>query len=231
MYNYYYEYDAIIFDDLKNLVLDESYLGKAQLLTTILCVLAFGLMLYTAISIRKARPLGIIVAVLQPVGLFAAMKSVVAFSQVNFSALSLRTTGATEEEAMDKLTSELTDALAEVVIPQMKQYNLFTAILAVVTIVSLVYVIILLGAKARGYAVAAFIIMLLRTIFIAPVNVFSVLFGTASQSGQMAWDAFFGFAYMLPILLIAAQGLSNMIADKKAKNVVAEAPVETTIEE
>ena len=217
MYNYYNYYEAKILTEIKNLVLEEGYASQALVSTLILCGLAFALALFAAITIKRARPLGIMVAILQPIGLFASMKSVLAFAQVDFSSLAVTATGSSSDEAMSKLTTMLTEALVENVFPQLAPFCLYAGILSMITILTVVYAGILFGAKAKGFSICAFILLLVRLLFISPVDTLGVAMGTVSQSSQMVWDGFFRFMFLFPIIMMAAQGLSNLIASKKNK--------------
>ena len=86
MYNnyfggYYYVYEATsesTFGDIR-LMLDESYLSSSLIFTIIFGLLAMALVLTAAIFIKRARPLGIVAAVAQPVGMFAVWKCVISF--------------------------------------------------------------------------------------------------------------------------------------------------------
>lgn len=225
---YYYSYEASLFTDIKNLVLDEGYFNTSFIITIILSVLAFALCLYTAIAIRRARAMGVIVSVLQPIGLFATFMAVRVFSNIDFTCLALTATGSSKDDAVDKLSEMVAEVFIEQVFPQLITALFLTAVLGVVTILTIVYSGVLFGAKGKGFAIGAFIILVLRFVLIYPVDIFGISFGTASQTTQSILDFVFRVMYILPLILLASQGLTVLLANKKAKKAApAVSPAET----
>ena len=217
MYQYTYEARSI-FPDI-SLYLGEAYADKVLPWAIVMAILTFAVALLTAIGIKKARPLGIITAILQPLGVFSAMQMVVQYGTIDFSGLVMtRTSTISMEDAMSKLRAAYTEVFLSEIFPKMFAFILWAVLLLAVTIVTLVYVILLFKAKkGKGLAVAALILLIIRFVCCQPVEMLSVVLGNSSATIQSAWNHFYHFAYFLPLLLIGIQGIVNLVDAKKKK--------------
>ena len=217
MYQYTYEARSI-FPNI-SLYLDKAYPFDVFPWTIIMAILAFAAVLLTAIGIKKARPLGIITAILQPLGVFSAMQMVIQYGTIDFSGLVMtRTSTVSMEDAMSKLRAAYAEVFLSEIYPKMFAFTLWSILLLAVTIVTLVYVILLFKAKkGKGLAVAALILLIIRFVCCQPIEMLSIVLGNGSITIQSAWDHFYRFAYFLPLLLIGIQGIVNLVAAKKSK--------------
>ena len=215
MYQYTYEARSI-FPNI-SLYLGDAYASTVLPWTIVIAVLAFAAALLTAIGIKKARPLGIITAILQPLGVFSAMQMVVQYGTIDFSGLVMtRTSTVSMEDAMSKLRAAYSEVFFSEIYPKMFAFTLWSILLLAVTIVTLVYVILLFKAKkGKGLAIAALILLIIRFVCCQPVEMMSVVLGNGSVTIQSAWDHFYHFAYFLPLLLIGIQGIVNLVGAKK----------------
>lgn len=214
---YYYTYEARTESLFGNptLILSPEYLSSLLLPTILLGLLAMALVLVPAILVKKGRVYGIITAIAQPIGLFAAMKAVTSYSAIDFSSLICSVTSSVSmEDAMSKLYAKVWENFVANVWPGFSQYLIWVLVLAVVTIMTIVYAGMLFKAKGKGFAIFAFILLILRHLFIAPVEFITLFMGQGSEAVQTVWDLVFRFAFILPLILIAAVGLFNI---KKAK--------------
>ena len=228
MYNnyyggYYYTYEATMQPLFGNarLYLDESYRSSALIFTILVGLLTFALVLVAAIFIKKARPLGVVTAIAQPIGAFAAMKWVLAFAGLDFSSLYITVTGSSQQDALNKLYEKVGDNFVEYVLPGVISCLFWGFIVTAVTVITIVYAAMLFKEKGKGLAVCAFVFLLLRFLFVSPVEIFSYILGSPSQEIQTLWDMFFRFMFILPPLFIAIAGLLNI--GKKKPDVEAEA--------
>lgn len=214
--NYYYQYEAKSFVGDINLKLDQAYESAAMMVMIIAAILAFGLALFTAIAIRRARPYGIIVAIAQPLGVFAAMKSVLAYASIDFSALEMTVTSSVSmDDAMNKLYEKLGDVFVNDIFPQMANFVLWLSVVSIVTILTIVYVCILFKGCGKALTIPAFIVLLVRFLFVAPINLVSALMGSISVEAQYTWDLVFDVFFLLPLLLIAFKGLIVLLSKNK----------------
>ena len=221
MYNYsqYYYYEATSFPIGGNvdLVLDDTYIIIGYLITILLAIMAFDLMLFTAISIKKARPLGITVAIAQPIGVFAFFQTVLAYSKIDFSCLYITVTGKSQEDAMSKLYDTMLENFVEEILPQAALFILWAFIAGIVTILTIIYAGMLFGAKGKVFAIFAFIILIGKHFLMSPVELISIYTGQVSQEIQSIWDVVFRFFIILPLFLLAVQGLINLLSNAKQK--------------
>ncbi len=215
MTNYYYQYTATSEFLGFGLKLSDSYATSTIIASILIGILALALVVFTALTIKRARPLGIIVAIAQPIGLFAAAKTVLSFADIDFSALDITVNGSSQANAMDKLYEAMGEAFMEKIFPQMLTFFFWCIVLAVVTILTLVYIILLIKAKSKVFAIFAMILVIARHFLISPIEMISLFLGSASQDIQSLWDFVFRFVFILPLILIAIQGLINLLNKKK----------------
>ncbi len=220
MYTYYYEaYSQTMSENLR---LDDTYILLSWVATILLAVLAFALTLFAAIAIKRARPLGVIVALAQPIGIVAATNVVLSYAKVDLSVLNLRVTSTvSQSDAMTKLYTKMGEVFIEKVFPQMIENYFWSAVLGIVTIITIVYFILLFKPAGKACAIIAMILTTVRLFFINPIEMFSVLLNSPSQTIQGLWDVVFRFILILPLLLIAIQGIVNLVSNAKAKKAAA----------
>lgn len=223
MYIQRYEAYSIISDI--SLHLDEGYASSAMAGMILAAILAFALTLFAAIAIKRARVFGVIVALAQPVGLYAAMQMVLQYATIDFSCLEItRTSSISMDDAMAQLYEALGEAFAVEILPQAIGLIPWLLVFMVVSILSLVYAILLIKAKGKGMAITAMILMIVKYLFFSPIEMLSLFMQQGSSTIQSAWDFVFRFVYLLPLFLIALQGIINLVANAKAKKAAAAAP-------
>ena len=239
MYNIY-EAKSIIGDI--SLHLDEAYADGAKTLMIVMSIFAFAFLLFAAIAIKKARPLGIIAAIFQPIGFFSAMKVVLGYAQIDFSCLEMTFTSSySMDDAMSKLQQALIEKFTDVIFPQMIAILPWAFLMFVTFIITLIYSIMLIKAKGKGLAVTALILIILRYLFVSPIELIGLLLQSGSAKTQSAWDVVFYLACTLPLFLMAIQGIINLASKKEpvveaaveapvAETPVVEAPVEAPAE-
>ena len=154
MYNsYYYEAKSIIPDI--SLHLTEDYAAGAQKLALIMAILAFACVLFTAIAHKKARPLGIITAIAQPIGFFAAFKYVIAYGDIDFSCLSMTATSSVSlDDAMNKLREALSERLATEVFPDLFAAIPWSLLMLTAFIITVIYCANLKKDTTKGKGLA-----------------------------------------------------------------------------
>lgn len=224
MYNthYYYEAKSMGKFGSEQLVLDESYGTTSLIFMILFSILAMACIILAVAFIKKARPLGVVAAIAQPVGLFAAMKCVTCFSEIDFSSLYITvTSNKSLDDAMDKLYKQLGENFMEKILPDMVTFILWAAVITVATIITLVYACMLIKTKAKALAVVALILLILRWLFLSPVEMITMFLGNPSQDIQLVWDFVYRVLYLLPALFIGIAGLMNI-----KKGAVEAAPAE-----
>ena len=195
-------------------------------------IVAFALVLFTAIAIKRARPYGIVVALAQPVGLYAAMKIVQQYAQIDFSCLAItKYSSISLDDAMNKLNEAIAQAFTEQILPKMIGMAPWLLITGIVFIMTLVYAILLFKAKGKGLAIAAMVLTIIRFLLFSPVEQVSLLLEHGSAQIQTAWDLVYRLIFMLPLLLLAIQGIINLVANAKAKKAAAKAPAQEPAQE
>lgn len=154
-------------------------------------IIATVLLLFTAIAIKKSRPYGIVVALLQTAGLFAAMKVDMLYAAIELGGSS---------------------SIAEKLLPQViKSFPWMLAIVAVLAF-NMVYAFSLIKQKGKGLAIAAAILTILQCFVITPIER-SVCFITNSLGeGPGVVGIVFRVIFLLPMLLLAVQGIVNLLA-------------------
>ena len=74
---------------------------------------------------------------------------------------------------------------------------------------------------AKALAVVALILLILRWLFLSPVEMITMFLGNPSQDIQLVWDFVYRVLYLLPALFIGIAGLMNI-----KKGAVEAAPAE-----
>ena len=229
-YEYYYEAKSIISDI--SLHLSDSYVAGAIVLAILTSILAFALTLFTAIAIKRARPYGIIVALAQPVGVVAALQSVLQYAKIDFSSLEITVTSTVSlDAAMDELSARISEVMLTEIFPQMVDFLFWAGVLMIIMIMTIVYMILLFHQKGKALAIVGMLLVVFRHIFIPPVAVLPLFLQMGTSQIQSAWDVFFSLSYLLPLLLLAIQGVIVMVQNAKAKKAAVAAAVAPTVEE
>ena len=229
MYSYY-EYQAKSMISDMTLYLKEGYAEKALIGTIWASVFAFIFVLIAAIAIKKARPLGIIVALMQPVGLYSAMRTVLAYATIDFSSLEMTVTSKVSmDDAMSKLYEKLGEKMLSDVFPGVLAMTPWLLLSLTTFIMSLVYFINISKkpTPGSGLAKAALIITIIKYVLVSPIETFSLLLEKGSSTIQSAWDVVFHLLYLIPLLFIMIQGIVNFSANAKAKKQPEVAAVES----
>jgi hypothetical protein len=222
MLDAYYYYEAKSFIGDISLHLTGAYKTIAIILTVLAAIVAFGLVLFTAISIKRARPFGILVALAQPVGIVSAMLMVFQYGKIDFSSLEMTVTSQVSlEDAMSKLYEQMGEVFIANILPQLALYIVLSVVLFVVTLLTVIYAILLIKAKPGTFSVIALIVTLVRHFFIAPVEFITLFLMIGSPTIQTVWDLFYKGAYLLPLLLMAVQGIFVLSRAAKAKKAAA----------
>ena len=231
--SYVYSYEAQSYISDISLHLDEAYLSTAMTMTVIFSIIAFALVMFTAIAIKRARPYGVVVAIAQPLGLFAAMKIVEVYASIDFSCMEItKYSSVSLDDAMNKLDEALADAFIENIFPKMMGMFPWMFLLLATFVLTLVYAIMLFKVKGKGLAIAAMIILIFKYLFMNPVEMFSLILQSGSPAIQSGWDMIFRLAYLFPLCLLAIQGVINLVAaKKKGVEAPAAAPAEQPAEE
>ena len=223
MYSYYYEAKSIVPDI--SLHLAEDYAAGAQKLMIIMSIIAFACVLIAAIAHKKSRPIGIIAAIMQPVGFFAGFKYVLAYSEIDFSCLGMTVTSSVSlDDAMNKLRETLSERIATDIMPGLFATMPWSLLMLASFIFTLVYVAIIMkdkNSRGKGLAVTALILSIIRYVFFSPINMFALFLGNATSTTQTSWDPVYYIFCMIPIVLIGIKGLASF-GSKPAP--VAEAP-------
>ena len=242
MYSYYYQYEAyFMFGDI-SLRLGEGYAAIMGLLVALAAFAAFALVLFSAIANKKGRVFGCITAVFAPLGILAAHWSVTNYAKLDFSFMgNLKATSSVSmSDAMTKLSEKLVEEFTERILscPEYYLFLFWSVVAGFCTIITLVYTIILLKSKkGSGLAVGAMILVILKFIFMSPIQSFTAfagylkidladLFGPIANYIQLGWETVFYAATLLPLLLIAVQALMCLLGKDKKTAPVVEAPVE-----
>ncbi len=225
MYNsYYYEAKSIIPDI--SLHLTEDYAAGAQTLAIIISILAFACVLFTAIAHKKARTLGIITAIVQPIGIFSAFKYVMAYSAIDFSCLAMTVTSTVSlDDAMSKLRTALSEKLATEVFPDLFATIPWSLLMLAAFIMTVIYAAVLkkdTTTGGKGLAVTAMILAIVRFVIFQPTNNFALFLGNATAETQASWDPVFYIFTMIPLVLLAIKGILALTSRKASP--VAEAP-------
>lgn len=220
---YYNSYEAYsIIGDI-SLHLDEFYAASAFGTFLVISIVAFALTLFAAIAIKRARPYGIIVALAQPVGFYATMQYVLSYAQIDFSCLEMKVTSSVSmDDAMSKLSEKLTEAFITNIVPYIGSLVIWSLVLLCVFVMTLIYICLLIKAGyGKGLAIGALIIYILQYLFIPPVNTLPMLLEMGNSATQGIWDIVHNFAALLPLILIAIQGIVVLVGNAKAKKTAA----------
>ena len=122
---------------------------------------------------------------------------------------------------MSKLYEQMGEVFIANILPQLALYIVLSVVLFVVTLLTVIYAILLIKAKPGTFSVIALIVTLVRHFFIAPVEFITLFLMIGSPTIQTVWDLFYKGAYLLPLLLMAVQGIFVLSRAAKAKKAAA----------
>lgn len=243
MYNYTYTYEARfeLLGDL-GVKLAPGFAGILTALSIVVGVLALALLVFTAIAVKRARPFGIIAAVLQPLGFLAGAKTLVTYASVPWELLDGQVAYSSEStsDAISKLMEQIKEIFIKDIAPHCAGFFIWSAILAIVSVITVVYFILLLKEKGKGLALSAMILGIIRFLFISPIELTTMylgLLGLGNVLGSLAnglqglWSVFFTFMMFLPVLLVAVQGLLVLLKNAKEKKAAVVEAVEEAVED
>lgn len=198
-----------------DLSLSEEYISSAWIISILLGIFGMALLIFNAISVKRARPLGIIAAVFQPIGMIAAVKYVICYANIDFSKMVVHATGSSASDAMSKAKDQLMENWLEAILPQMIEWMLWAVVLTAAVVVTAVYAIMMFKTRTKVLAIFAFVFLVMRFLAIVPLNLFGIILGSSTEEAQALWDVVYRFFYLMPLLLLAVQGLLHMITQKK----------------
>ena len=219
MYNNYYvqQYEAYVQQGiLSSLKLDESYARLSMIGAIVVGILCMIFIALAVVFIKKNRPMGIVAAIAQPIGIVASAKCVTSFAAINFERLySLKATSSVSmDDAMNKLYEKMGEVFMEEMFPDFMAYMIWAAVLTVTTVLTLIYICSLFGTKAKTFAVVSLIFIILRWVM-PPIDMLNLyreifpLYGDLEmQMVQTVWDVVYRFIYVLPPLFIGIAGLT-----------------------
>lgn len=223
---YTYAYQAISEIPDMTLCLNETFISKATTLMIIAGILAFAMVLFAAIAEKRARPYGIIVAIAQPVGLYAALQYVLQYAKMDFTCLQITVNSSVSlADAEAKLYDQLAEVFVEEMLGHYIMMLLWGVVLLVVFVLTLIYICTQFKTKGKGLAVGALVILIVKQVLVCPVEMVSLLLGQGSASIQSIWNVFFTGCYLLPLLLLCVQGILKLAGKKtvvEAENAPAE---------
>ena len=229
-YYYYYDYvyEAKSFIGNIGFTIPDGFDVILTLLSILLGLAAFALVLFTAISVKRARPFGIVVAIAQPAGFLAAALAFINYAKIDFSSLVMTVTGNSESEAMSRLYEAMGNAFIDNIMPQFIVYMLFVTVYQAVTILTLIYYIQLIKAPSgKALAIVAMILTIIRMAVIGPIETMTLFLEVSNFGIQLVWNMFFNFVFFLPVLLVAIQGILNLVHNAKMKKLDAEIAQQT----
>ena len=215
--SYYYEAKSIVPDI--SLHLSADYASKASTLVAIMSILAFACVLFTAIAVKKSRPIGIIAAIAQPVGFFAAYKYVLTYSTIDFSCLATTvTSNVSLDDAMNKLRELLAERIATEIMPGILATIPWTMLMLASFIFTLAYAGSIKKNAGKGGALAtvALILTIVRYVLIAPTNNLALFLGNATTTTQTSWDPIYYICCLIPAVLLAIKGILVITSPKEA---------------
>ena len=193
----------------------------ALIVAAIICgIIATAMMVYTAILNKKHLSLGIAAAVSQIVGFFAGAQMVIAYTKVDFNLLLGFGAGSTTEEAMSSAFVALIENLKEYY-PSWLPFVIWGIIFFACTTITFAYITKLTAVKPKAFATFAFLLCILRWLFLSPVDslhIILTLLGKGAMQQSALWNfSYFAMAMLIPSLLLIQAFLANT-AKYKALN-------------
>lgn len=219
-YNFHSESITLPIGDI-SIGMPDGYWIFLTIASIVLGIVAFALALFAAIFIKRARPLGVIVAIAQPVGFIAAALSFIFYTETDFSGLGITFYGSTTGDAILNVFEHLWMYLVDDTLGQFLGYAIAVIVYQAVALLTLIYFISLFKApKGKGLAVFAFIVALLRFVFMGPVEIITLAFDLKYFEIQAVWNILFNLALLLPLFFVALQAIINAVHNAKVKKSV-----------
>lgn len=215
--NYYYVYEYYTesaFSADMNLNVSESYISLSYIVAIILGILALGLCLFTALSTKKARPLGIIASVFQPIGLLSFVQMIVEWSKLDFGILDFRVTSSTASGAIEEYQRRATALIEEYMISHIYSYVILSFLLLASAILTVIYISRLSKLPGRGFGIGATVLLIVNQVLVQVFWWISAL-AAPSQGLVMFWETFYRLLLMVALVLLALQGVMLLAAKKK----------------
>ena len=207
--------------------LSDSYMTSSMIWTVLLGILTFGLVLFTAIVIKRARVLGVIAAVAQPIGLFAARQSVLAYGELKFATrvkdfiADLETKNLSQLDAEAEMEAFMTPMITELVF-----FVAWMVVAVACTVLLGIYMIMLIKVKPSVFGIVGLVLTGIKWVVFAPVNVYGMLLENMTEDGQILNDIAYRGLTIVPILLITV--LAILVLVRRKKGLI---PVAETVEE
>ena len=201
-----------------NLNLTDQYVRNALIFTILVALVCVACFVVALVFMKKARVLGGIVAGLQFFGIFAAYKSVISYSKIDWTQFYAVGTGSTYEEASNNAMSKLMETYIKAA-PTMIMSYVWSFVIIIASVLTIIYLVKVSSQKGKILAILALVLVIVR-IFMPTVSLLGIFSTGLSVGGQVAWDFAYRFVYMLPALLVAVQALLNI--KKKPAVVVSE---------
>ena len=201
-----------------NLNLTDQYVRNALIFTILVALVCVACFVVALVFMKKARVLGGIVAGLQFFGIFAAYKSVISYSKIDWTQFYAVGTGSTYEEASNNAMSKLMETYIKAA-PTMIMSYVWSFVIIIVAVLTIIYLAKVSSQKGKILAILALILVIVR-IFMPTVSLLGIFSTGLSVGRQVTWDFAYRFVYMLPALLVAVQALLNI--KKKPAVVVSE---------
>ena len=198
-----------------NLNLTDQYVRNALIFTILVALVCVACFVVALVFMKKARVLGGIVAGLQFFGIFAAYKSVISYSKIDWTQFYAVGTGSTYEEASNNAMSKLMETYMKAA-PTMIMSYVWSFVIIIASVLTIIYLVKVSSQKGKILAILALVLVIVR-IFMPTVSLLGIFSTGLSVGGQVAWDFAYRFVYMLPALLVAVQALLNI---KKKPTVV-----------
>ena len=211
--------------------LSEEYLESSWTAALIIGFLAFGFTLTAAICIKKGRVLGIITAITQLIGVLGARMSVVNFANTKWF-VQKTIIGSSSADVQNQMNQFMQDYYGEV-IPRMIWLAIGGALMTFSMIMLLVYIVGLMKVRPKVLPILGLVMIIVRFLFVAPINYFGMLMGNTTgielmDAAQASWDKINYVVILIPVILIALQGIIYLFTSKKKAPETAPAAAEAT---
>ena len=241
MYNYVYTYEARLelFGGV-GVNLPDALLGAITAMSIVMGIIALALLVFTAIAIKRGRVFGIIAAICQPVAFLAGAKVLTNYASLPLDQLDglVAYSSVSTSDAISKLMEMVKEIFVRDIAPKCAGVFVWAVVLFVASVLTFVYYILLIKEKGKGLSITALILAVLRTFFVSPIELMTAglsllglgaLISAFGGALQTVWLAVFFGMMLLPVLLVAIQGLIVLVNNAKAKKAV-EAPAEEPAE-
>ena len=200
-----------------DLKLSASYTDSALTFALIVGFIAMALLLFNAIAVKRGRVYGIIVACLQPIAMFGAHSALVSYANVDFSKLIVSATSKISmQDAMDKMEEKLAQNIQEYILPELFGFIFWSIVLLGIAVMTFIYFILLFKVKKlKVMPILALVLGIIRVLTLS-VDMAGIFTANATQAGQETWDIVYAVIILLPMVLVAIQGLVHLLTKNKA---------------